>query len=198
MGRIIGGTSTGGVAAAPTAASRILNNLHATSFDPILTNNEATAPATGVLTLSKVAWESTQTITTFMVWQGTTIGTVLSNCYLCAYDSSGNLLCATADQSTALQGASNGAFSANASVATSVPGSAGSWIWLGIQIGAATVIPTFGNWGSTLNAALTNFNVGGGASTRYGQLTTGNATLPNPITVASISSVAKRFLIGAK
>lgn len=198
MGTLLRGGSSLGAASAPVASNAILHGLLAVTHDPYLTNNEATALTAGSLHLIKVPWEATKVITTYVVWQGTTIGTGLANSYLCTVDQAGNVLVPTAESSTAFQGASNGLASYAAATPAAVPGSPGNWVWLGLMVGAATASPTFGNWGSTLNSTLTNFNVNGGAATRCGRIALGNVALPASITVASIVTTVGRFLIGVK
>jgi hypothetical protein len=197
MESIIRGAGVGSAPAADNNAS--LYDLLAVTHDPYLVNNDnGNAPTAANLHLVKMPWEVTATITTYMLWQGVTVGTGLQNCYLAVVDQAGNVLAPTADLSAALMAAGAASVqSFNAATPAVVPGQPGGWIWAALQIGAATVMPTFGNWGSTLSASLSNVNVAAGR-TRCGRIPTGNAALPASIVLANIVPSASRFFIGVK
>lgn len=149
--------------------------------DPATLNGGYTL-ATGQIYLSKVKITSRSTVVSNILYGVTTAGTALTagQCFVGLYDSSGNRLAISADQSTVMNslGAKTVALTAPQTLAV------GSYYVAFLAVGTGTLPSVAGGGGisSTINAGLTT------GTSRFLNTATGNTSLPATITLSSQST----------
>ena len=148
--------------------------------DPATLNGGYTL-ATGQIYLSKVKITSRSTVVSNILYGVTTAGTALTagQCFVGLYDSSGNRLAVSADQSGVMN--TTGPKTAALTVAQTL--AVGSYYVAFLAVGTGTLPSVAGGGGvsSTINAGLT---VG---TSRFLNTATGNTSLPATITLSSQS-----------
>lgn len=151
-------------------------------------NGGAATLTAGVVNLSKLWNPRTQTITNLHALL-VNVPTVLVNCYLGLYDSTGARVAVTADLSSAWM--ANGATTGYVVPGTisggpiSLVGSRTTFYWLALLAGTATTAPSFGRKqtqaAGQINAGLT------AATAAAGTILSGQSSLPSSITPSSIA-----------
>lgn len=138
------------------------------AFDPA--NIIGTSALTvGALYLTAMYIRAATTITDIALAYGTTAGAGLSNCYVGLYDSNGNLLSGSADQSTAWATSAGSSGGPKTTALTTPQSVAAGYYWAAFMIGGAGTNPVWGRGG---NNPIGFMNIGLGLNTRFGELST--------------------------
>jgi hypothetical protein len=181
-------TTAAAIAAlAPAATPSVYNpspamhNLLGWTIDPALVSG-LIGPNAGQVTLIKMAWPKTATITNILM-DIATAGVGLVGCFAGIYDSTGALLGTTADQSTAWT--TTGVKTMALTSPASVPGGANTYIYVALLVGTGST--TFANmYRRVASSTAAVLNLGLTAATaRSATSGTGQTTLPSSITMAS-------------
>ena len=163
------------------------HGLIACDVDPALSGSSYTLAAAGVLYLRKIKMSAASAITNVMLYINTA-GAAVSNAYVAVYDSTGAQLGVSADVSTALQ--STGTKTIPLTAATGVR-AAGSWVYIGIVVGAATTLPALRGFAQSIHT----FGLTAGALYRWGSTGSGLTAAPASFTPSMIASVGSAMPI---
>ena len=161
------------------------HGLLAWSYDIAQAVNTA-APSGGVIYMTKVRLISAQTITNVCANTGAN-GSILANCFAGLYDTGGNRLALTADQSTPWATAGNQIMALTAPYAAA----AGTY-FVALLMGSGSLL-TFNR--SSGAGAVGNFNLAA-AAYRFAQSGSSQTSLPTSITMGSRTQSSNAFWVG--
>lgn len=161
------------------------------TFDPAAVNGSAALSTAGTITLCKIPWPVTRTVTNIVVVVGAG-GTLTTGNYAGIYNSSGTLLGATADQTSVWNSAGTAPKTmAISGGAISVPGGGETGFIYVALLWNGSVSPQFYK-GTDATSAIFNGSLSA-ATLRNGINSTGNSTLPTPLTLSSSTASSNLF-----
>lgn len=149
-------------------------------------------PSTGTVFLFKVPVTGSGSITTVRMWVNTAASGLNSNeNYVGVYDTTGNLLGSSSDQSTNWQSTGKADMTLNGGTAISV---SSPFVWVGVLVngGTGATLPAFTRTNAA-NGSLTNGPLLSNSTTRFGSYGSSNLQLPGSIATSSISNIAGHF-----
>jgi hypothetical protein len=165
------------------------HGMQAWAYDPVRVGSTSTVVTAGVLNVIRMKLPISGSLTKVLLYVNTA-GATIANCFAGLYDSSGNRVALTADQSgawvsTGLKTISfTGSYSATA-----------GYFWVDILVGSATTAPAFGRNTSSVATGLINANLTA-ASLRFATILTGQTTLPASFTPASLAASDSGYWAG--
>lgn len=152
--------------------------------DPEAATSASTYTA-GVLYLNRLEMFDTRTVSTIGV-NVTTAGITLTNVYLGIYDTAGNLLATSVDLSTTFTSVGEKNVAMTVVAGQTMPGAAGTQLWVGLLVGSATTAPAFSsNTSAIINRSVSN------STARCASFGASQTALPATITVTSLGMQIK-------
>lgn len=166
----------------PTPAvgfSPLDHGLIACDADPIISSSNYILASAGVVYLRKLKLAATSAISNVVLYVNAG-GSVLSNAYVAVFDEAGTRLGVSADVSTSLQNTGN-KFLALTTPTQVV--AAGTWVYGGILVGAATTLPTF----RAFPQAIHGFALSSGPQYRWGSSGSGLSAMPSSFAPSGVA-----------
>jgi hypothetical protein len=182
----------GGSAGVPLNPAQQLFGYLGWTFDNAMISGNTTLSSAGVVTLCKIPWPNTLTVTNIVIGIGAGGGSLTSGqCFAGIYNSSGTLLGISADQSGTWNASGAKTMALNGGVISVAGGGAGGFIYVGLLWNGTTSPSVFK---AVNNSSVNAVNLGlSAASSRSASNGTGNTSLPSTLTLSSSVALANAY-----